>query len=345
MSHSDLLKRTADLALEFLEGLPDRRVGPAISVEDLRASLGGPLPERGEDPEEVIERLARAADPGLVAMAGPRYFGFVIGGHLPATLAADWLTSAWDQNATLYVTSPANAVVEEVAAGWLLEVLGLPRTASVGFTTGCMMANFTALAAARHAVLARAGWDVEAHGLYGAPEIDVVVGAEAHVTIFAALQMLGLGRERVKRVETDDQGRMVAESLREILAACSGPLIVCSQAGNVNTGSFDPVDEIAAAVHARGGWLHVDGAFGLWAGATPALRRLVRGVDGADSWALDGHKWLNVPYDSGIVIVGDPEAHRSAMTISAAYLVQTEGLERDPFDYVPEFSRRDRGFT
>src|SRR5215210_32798 len=345
MKRTDLLKRTADLAIEFLDGLPERRVGPIIPIDELRASLGGPLPERGEDPREVIESLVRAADPGLVAMAGPRYFGFVIGGHVPASLAADWLTSAWDQNAGLYATSPANSVVEEVAAGWLLEVLDLPRTASVGFTTGCMMANFTGLAAGRHAVLARLGWDVEARGLYGAPEIDVVIGDEAHATILAALQMLGLGRERVKWVSTDGQGRMELESLREILAGCRGPLIVCAQAGNVNTGSFDPMEEIGAQVRERGGWLHVDGAFGLWAAASPGLAPLVRGAGTADSWATDGHKWLNVPYDSGIVIVNDPESHRAAMTIAAAYLVQTGGRERDPFDYVPEFSRRARGFT
>jgi len=345
MDQSDLLRHTADLAIEFLDGLPERRVGPTASIEELRTALGGPLPERGEEPREVVERLARSADPGLVGMAGPRYFGFVIGGHVPAALAADWLTSTWDQNATLYVTSPANSVAEEVAAGWLLEILDLPRTASVGFTTGCAMASFTALAAARHAVLRRAGWDVEADGLFGAPEIDVVVGEEVHVTILAALQYLGFGRERVKRAATDAQGRMDAASLRQVLAGCRGPLIVCAQAGNVNTGAFDPLEEIVEAVRERGGWLHVDGAFGLWAAASPALSHLVRGAAGADSWATDGHKWLNVPYDSGIVIVGDPESHRAAMTIAAAYLVQTEGRERDPFDYVPEFSRRARGFT
>ena len=348
MDRSDLLKRTTDLALEFLEGLPERRVGPAVSIEELRASLGGPLPESGEDPREVIEHLVRAADPGIVAMPGPRYFGFVIGGHVPAALAADWLTSTWDQNAGLYVTSPANSVVEEVAAGWLLEVLDLPRTASVGFTTGCMMASFTALAAARHAVLARVGWDVERRGLFDAPEIDVVVSGEAHVTIHAALQMLGLGRDRVKRVATDSQGRMREDSLREVLKVCFGPLIVCAQAGNVNTGSFDPLEEIADLVHnhrGSGSWLHVDGAFGLWAAASPPLAPLVQGAGLADSWATDAHKWLNVPYDSGVVIVKDPEAHRQAMTIAAAYLIQTEGRERDPFDYVPEFSRRARGFT
>jgi glutamate/tyrosine decarboxylase-like PLP-dependent enzyme len=345
MDNKDLLKRTAELALEFLDGLPARRVGPAVSVEELRTALGGPLPELGEDDLQVIEHLARGADPGLVGMAGPRYFGFVIGGHVPASLAADWLTSAWDQNATLYVTSPANSVVEEVAAGWVLDLLGLPATASVGFTTGCSMANFTALAAARHAVLARAGWDVESQGLFGAPEIEVVIGEEAHATILSALQMLGLGRERVKRVAMDSQGRMVPEALREILEGGSGPLIVCAQAGNVNTGSFDPLEEIVPLVRKRGGWLHVDGAFGLWAGAVPSLAHLVRGAGRADSWATDAHKWLNVPYDSGIVIVADPEPHRAAMTISAAYLAQTEGRERDPFDWVPEFSRRARGFT
>jgi glutamate/tyrosine decarboxylase-like PLP-dependent enzyme len=344
-AHADLLRRTAELALGFLDTLPQRRVGPAVAIAELRAALGGPLPEHGEEPLATVERLARAADPGLVGMAGPRYFGFVIGGHLPAALAADWLTSTWDQNATLYVSAPSNSVAEEVAAGWLLEILGLPPEASVGFTTGCMMANFTALAAARHAVLHRRGWDVEARGLYGAPEIDVVIGDEAHVTILAALQMLGLGRERVKRVPADGQGRMEAAALRAVLGSCEGPLIVCAQAGNVNTGAFDPLDEIAGAVRERGGWLHVDGAFGLWAQASPELAHLARGAGRADSWATDGHKWLNVPYDSGIVIVDDPEAHRAAMTIAAPYLMQTEGRERDPFDYVPEFSRRARGFT
>jgi glutamate/tyrosine decarboxylase-like PLP-dependent enzyme len=341
----DLLRRTTELALEFLESLSERRVGPTVPIGELRAALGGPLPERGEDPLATVERLARAADPGLVGMAGPRYFGFVIGGHVPAALAADWLTSTWDQNATLYVSAPSNSVAEEAASGWLLEILQLPRAASVGFTTGCMMANFTALAAARHAVLARRGWDVETRGLFGAPEIDVVVGAEAHATIHAALQMLGLGRERVKKVPTDGQGRMEADALRNVLKDCHGPLIVCAQAGNVNTGSFDPLDEIAGAVREHEGWLHVDGAFGLWASASPALAHLTRGAERADSWATDGHKWLNVPYDCGIVIVNDPESHRQAMTIAAPYLVQTEGRERDPFDYVPEFSRRARGFT
>lgn len=345
MNRRDLLRRTAEIALEFLEGLPERPVGVPVPVGDLRAALGGPLPETGEDPGQVVEQLARAADPGIVAMAGPRYFGFVIGGHVPAALAADWLTSAWDQNAGLYVSSPANSVAEEVAAGWLLDLLDLPRKASVGFTTGGSMANCTALAAGRHAVLARAGWDVESQGLFGAPEIDVVIGDEAHSTILSSLQILGLGRDRVKKVPSDGQGRMRADALRMILAGCRGPLLVCAQAGNVNTGSFDPVDEIADRVHERGGWLHLDGAFGLWARVSPALAPLARGAEKADSWATDAHKWLNVPYDCGIVMVADPESHRAAMTGAAAYLVQTEGRERDPFDWVPELSRRARGFT
>lgn len=338
-----LLRRTAELALEFLDGLPRRPVGATASIEELRAAFGGPLPERGEAAREVVETLVRAADPGLIGMAGPRYFGFVIGGHLPAALAADWLTSTWDQNATLYVSAPANSVAEEAAAGWLLEILGLPRTASVGFTTGCMMANFTALAAARHAVLAKRGWDVETRGLYGAPEIDVVIGAEAHVTIHAALQMLGLGRERVKKVPTDAQGRMEAAALRDVLAACDGPLIVCAQAGNVNTGAFDPLDEIAAAVRDRGGWLHVDGAFGLWANASPSLAHLAKGAERADSWATDGHKWLNLPFDSGLVFVAHAAAHRASFAQDTSYSVPTE-LVRNQKDWNPEWSRRGRGF-
>jgi glutamate/tyrosine decarboxylase-like PLP-dependent enzyme len=344
VSDADLLKRTTEIALEFLNGLPDRRVGPAVSVDELRSSLGGLLPEQGEDPMKVLEHLAQGADRGVVAMAGPRYFGFVIGGHLPATLAADWLTSTWDQNGTLYVTSPANSVAEEVSSEWLLDLLGLPATASVGFVTGGQMANFTCLAAARHEVLRRAGWDVEADGLFGAPEIDVVLGADTHVTILVALQMLGLGRQRVRRVATDDQGRMQMDSLREVLRESSGPLIVCAAAGNVNTGSFDHLEEVLAAARERGAWVHVDGAFGLWAAAAPGLRHLVRGAGGADSWTVDAHKWLNVPYDCGLAIVADSTAHKASINAAASYL-QPSGSLRDPFDFTPEFSRRARGFT
>jgi glutamate/tyrosine decarboxylase-like PLP-dependent enzyme len=293
----------------------------------------------------VIEQLAAAADPGLVASAGPRYFGFVIGGGLPAALAADWLAATWDQDAGLYACGPSAAVVEEIAAGWLLELFGLPPDASVGFVTGGQMANFTGIAAGRHAVLARAGWEVEEDGLHGGPPVHVVVGDEAHVTIVTSLRLLGLGGRRPIRVETDGQGRIRAEALRRALAGLDGPTIVCTQAGNVNTGAFDPVGEIADIAHERGAWVHVDGAFGLWAAASPALRHLAGGVERADSWATDGHKWLNVPYDCGIAIVRDAAAHKTSMTGRAAYLVQSSGAERDPQDWTPEFSRRARGFA
>jgi glutamate/tyrosine decarboxylase-like PLP-dependent enzyme len=269
----------------------------------------------------------------------------VIGGSLPAALAADWLVSAWDQDAGLYVLGPAAAVVEEVAAEWLRELFGLPRTASVGFVTGCQMANFTGLLAGRHAVLARVGWDVEDRGLTGAPAVHVVVGAQAHVTIFAALRMLGLGSGTVRRVAADDQGRMRPDALRDTLRSCDGPTIVCAQAGEVNTGAFDPLAEIGEVCRAHGAWLHVDGAFGLWAAADPARRHLLRGVELAHSWATDAHKWLNVPYDSGIAIVSDPAAHTAALTKRADYIVRLGGDTRDPSDYVPESSRRARGFA
>ncbi|HEY0444766.1 MAG TPA: aminotransferase class V-fold PLP-dependent enzyme, partial [Candidatus Limnocylindrales bacterium] len=286
------------------------------------------------------------ADPGLVGCAGPRYFGFVIGGSVPAALAADWLTSAWDQNAGLYAISPAAAVAEEVAATWLVDLFGLPAGSSVGFTTGATMASFTALAAGRHAVLRAAGWNAEEDGLFGAPPIAVVVGDEAHVTIFASLQMLGLGRGRVHRVAADGQGRMRPDALRKVLAGIDGPILVCAQSGNVNTGAFDPLPEIVAAVRERpNAWLHVDGAFGLWAATTPSLRPLVAGLGDADSWTTDAHKWLNVPYDSGIVIVRDAAAHHAAMALGAAYYVETDGKERDNYNWVPESSRRARGFA
>jgi len=346
MTDSELLQRTRELATRYLESLPERPVGPAVDLEGLRAALGGQLSEEGESPTAVIETLASAVEPGLVATAGPRYFGFVIGGSLPAALAADWLTSAWDQNAGLYAISPAAAVVEEVAAQWLIELFGLPSSTSVGFTTGATMANFTCLAAARDAVLRREGWDVEQDGLVGAPPIHVVVGAEAHVTIFVSLQMLGLGRARVHKVEADGQGRMRPDALQEVLSALpEGPTIVCAQAGNVNTGGFDPLEEIVRIAHERGAWLHVDGAFGLWATVSPRLRELTAGIDLADSWTTDAHKWLNVPYDSGLAFVRDPAPHHDAMTLGAAYYVETAGAERDPYNWVPESSRRARGFA
>jgi glutamate/tyrosine decarboxylase-like PLP-dependent enzyme len=339
------LERAARLAQSFLDGLPERPVGARTRFEDLLAALARPLPDGGVDPTAVVEELARLAEPGLVASAGPRYFGFVIGGSLPAALAADWLTTAWDQNAALCATSPAAAAVEQVTAGWVLELLGLPAGAGVGFVTGCQMANFSALAAARHAVLARAGWNVEENGLQGAPPVRVVVGEEAHATILSALRLLGLGSGRAYRVEADGQGRMRAECLQEALASGQGPTIVCAQAGNVNTGAFDPLDEVAEIAHRHGAWLHVDGAFGLWAAACPSRRHLTLGLEKADSWATDAHKWLNVPYDSGLAIVADPAAPCAALTKSAAYLVRAAGAERDNHDFAPESSRRARGFA
>jgi glutamate/tyrosine decarboxylase-like PLP-dependent enzyme len=340
-----VLERAAELGREYVATLPTRPVGATASLDELRGRFGGPLPEHGEDPVEVVEALARNVEGGLIASAGPRFFGFVIGGSLPAALGADWLTSAWDQNAGLYVIGPAAAVAEEVAGGWLAELFGLPPTVSVGYTTGATMASFTGLAAARHELLRGAGWDVELQGLFGAPELPVIVSDESHVTIFAALELLGLGRERVTRIPTDDQGRMRADALEQALAALDRPALVVAQAGNVNTGAFDPLPAIVRAVRANGGWLHVDGAFGLWAAADPSRRHLVEGVADADSWTTDAHKWLNVPYDSGLALCAHPAAHQAAMTLGAAYYVETEGQERDNYNWVPDSSRRARGFA
>jgi glutamate/tyrosine decarboxylase-like PLP-dependent enzyme len=341
----DLLHETADLAADFLESLPDRRVFPQVEVDELRTSLGGPLPDGATDAREVVRELAVAGDAGAVATARGRYFGFVIGGAMPAALAADWLTSAWDQNAGLYVGGPAASVVEEVAGAWLAELLGLPRDVSFAFVTGTQMAHATALAAARNHVLAQAGWDVERDGLTGAPQIRVLAGEKAHSTLPRALRLVGLGTGSLVPVAADDQGRMRVDALREALASGDGPAVVCAQAGEVNTGSFDPFEEIADAAATAGAWLHVDGAFGLWAAASPRFAHLVRGAERADSWATDGHKWLNVPYDSGIVFCARPDAHRRAMSVHADYLVHAgEGGPRDQMDWTPEFSRRARGF-
>lgn len=341
------MRRAWNLSEEFIAGLNARRVGPATGFADVRSRLAKPLNDEGEDPTRVVEELASAVEPGLVATAGPRYFGFVIGGSVPAAVAADQLASVWDQNAALARSSPAAAAVESVASEWLLDLLRLPKTASVGFVTGCQMANFTCLAAARHAVLARAGWDVEKDGLQGGPRVNVVVGEEAHATIHSALRYAGFGSGRSIVVPADAQGRMKADELRKALASVVGPTIVCAQAGNVNSGAFDPLDDIASATSARGAWLHVDGAFGLWAAASenPERRALMRGAERAQSWATDAHKWLNAPYDSGLAIVATPEDHRAAMITAASYLIRAEGAERDPHDYTPESSRRARGFA
>ena len=339
--HTSLLPRAARHAQSYLSAIRDRHVAATLGGDALRRQLGGPLQDEGTDPAEVIDLLADLAREGTAATQGPRYFGFVIGGSLPAATAADWLVSAWDQNAGVYVQSPLVAVIEQVVAGWLTDLVGVPATWSVGFVTGCQMANFTALATARHHVLRDAGWDVERDGLFGAPPIDVIVSDESHYTIVTALRMLGLGGERVRRIDTDTQGRMRADKLEQALAGSTTPCIICAQAGNVNTGAFDPLAQIALLAKQRRAWLHVDGAFGLWAVASPALKHLVDGIAQADSIATDGHKWLNVPYDSGIVMTAHAESHRRALSLAAHY-IQATTSERDPHEFTPEESRRAR---
>jgi glutamate/tyrosine decarboxylase-like PLP-dependent enzyme len=342
-SRYEVLDDAARLAKEFVESLPSRPVGAQAGLEELRSRLGRPLSDEGEDPRAVIEDLATDVEPGLIASGGPRYFGFVIGGALPVAVAADWLTSAWDQNGGGFVASPSLSVAEEVAAGWLRELLGLPPGSSIGFVTGCQMAHFTCLAAARHAVLRDAGWDVEARGLQGAPEVAVFAGESAHVTVTVACRMLGLGAERIRLIPTDEQGRMLAEELEAALAERDGPAIVCAQAGEINTGAFDPFADIVTACREHGAWCHIDGAFGLWAAVSPTRRDLLEGFEGADSWATDGHKWLNVPYDCGIAAVADSSAHRAAMTSTSAYIPAHDESIPWGFDWNPEFSRRARG--
>jgi glutamate/tyrosine decarboxylase-like PLP-dependent enzyme len=332
-----VLADAAARAARYLADLSRRPVAPPPAAVAALARLGGPLPEGPTDPLEVLRLLDEHGGPATVASAGPRYFGFVTGGTLPAALGAAVLAAAWDQNAAFEVMSPAAAALEDIAARWTLEILGLPAGAAVGFATGATMASFTALAAARHAVLARAGWDVEEAGLAGAPPIAVVVGDEVHVALLKAFALLGLGRGRLVRVPVDGQGRMRPGAF----PAIAGPAIVCLQAGNVNTGAFDPLRALIERAHAAGAWVHVDGAFGLWALASPAFAPLADGAALADSWATDGHKWLNVPYDSGLAIVRDPAALRAAMGASAAYLVT--GERRDGAHWVPEFSRHARG--
>ena len=334
----EVLMEAARRAGSYLDGLEARPVFPKAAALNGRAAFDEPLPEGPQEALQTLALLDDAGSPAAVGSAGGRYFGFVIGGSHPAALAANWLAGAWDQNAGLHVAAPAAAKIELVALAWLLDVLGLPADAGGSFVTGATMANFSGLAAARHAVLQKVGWDVEGQGLFGAPPITVVVGEEVHVSLLKALSMLGLGRERVVRIPVDDQGRMRAQALPEIF----GPTIVCIQAGNVNTGAFDPAAEICQIAHQAGAWVHVDGAFGLWAAASPALAHLARGVSDADSWATDAHKWLNVPYDCGIVFCRDKVALRAAFTHSpAAYLVS--GSQTEPMEYTPEMSRRARG--
>ncbi len=345
--YRELLDTTTRIALGYLEAASSRPVSrstadtAARTMDELVTALGGPLPEDGAGADEVVKTLARLADTGFVLTTAGRYFGFVEGGVLPAALAADWLTTVWDQNAAFFVLSPAAAAVEEVCRTWLCDLLGLPPDATAGFTTGAQMANIVGMAAARHHLLERAGWDVEADGLFGAPEIAVVVGEERHATIGRALRLLGLGERRVRVVPADDQGRMRPSELAAAIG--DGPAIVCAQAGNVNTGAIDPLAEICDVAHEHGAWVHVDGAFGLWAAASPSLRHLTEGAERADSWATDGHKWLNVPYDCGIVLCAHPDSHRAAMTLTASYLARAG--QRDGSDWTPESSRRARAFA
>jgi glutamate/tyrosine decarboxylase-like PLP-dependent enzyme len=340
--HRSVLEAAHRMASDYLAAVAERHVGGTATRAQLCEALGGDLPSGGSDPVVVLEQLALHADAGLVASAGPRYFGFVTGGAVPVSVAADWLAAAWDQNAAFFVMSPAVSVVEDIVSGWLLEMLGLPRGAGVGFVTGAHMANFTCLAAARHEVLRRVGWNVEAKGLQRAPRVRVIAGGEVHVSAIGALRYLGFGSEEIEIVPADRQGRMRADALEAELAKGDAPTIVCAQVGNVNTGASDPLEAIVASAHARGAWVHIDGAFGLWAAAVPELRSQVHGIAQADSWATDAHKWLNVPYDSGLAIVADAAPHRASMSLKASYLQRGADEERVGSDWVPESSRRSR---
>jgi glutamate/tyrosine decarboxylase-like PLP-dependent enzyme len=338
---ANLATRAAAHASAYLATIGDRLVRASLTSDQLRERLGGPLPDHSDDPINVLDAIADAGRTGTVASQGPRYFGFVTGGSVPAAIAADWLVSAWDQNAQIFVMSPLAAVVEEIAAGWLKDLFGLPEAWSVGFVTGAQMANVTALLTARHHLLRQAGWDVENQGLFGAPPIDVVINDEAHRTISSALRMIGLGAERARRVETDGQGRMRPDLLAQALRDGQGPCLVCAQIGNVNTGAADPIDEIASIARERGAWLHVDAAFGLWAATSESRRSLVAGIERVDSIATDAHKWI-VPYDSGLVFTAHPEAHQQSLVTPAHYMQMTPG-EREPRSFTPDESRRARG--
>jgi glutamate/tyrosine decarboxylase-like PLP-dependent enzyme len=335
------LDRASVHAKRWLQELPDRPVKPSAAVDDVARKFGGPLPASGLPPAEVIDFLAEYAEPGLMSMQSGRFFGWVIGGTLPAAMAADWLVTAWDQNTGLRFATPATAAIEQAAGQWLLELLGLPDGCDVGFATGASMANFTALTAARWRLLADAGWDVNMDGLHGAPQIRVLVGAERHESLDMGLRFLGLGRPEI--VPADSQGRIDARELRKALSSRPGPAIVCLQAGNLHSGAFDPFPEAIEAAKEQGAWVHVDGAFGLWAAASPALRHLCEGVELADSWGTDAHKTLNVPYDAGIVIARDVAALRTAIGMHAEYLPQEDHGPGDPMEKVPELSRRARG--
>jgi glutamate/tyrosine decarboxylase-like PLP-dependent enzyme len=333
-----LLNESSARAIAYLENINDRKVAPNPDAVAGLSTLNVPLQAEKIDPHEVIRILDEVCSQATLATTGGRFFGYVIGGSLPVTVAANWLAAAWDQNTGLYTPTPATAYLEQVALSWLIDLFGLPSESGGAFVTGATVANLCGLAAGRHVVLNRAGWDVEADGLIGAPPVTVIIGEEAHPVVFKSLGLLGLGRKRVIQVSADEQGRMRSEDL----PAISGPTLVCLQAGNVNTGAFDPFEAIIDKVHAAGGWVHIDGAFGLWAATTPSLAHLTPGIARADSLATDAHKYLNVPYDSGIAFVRQADALRAAMAITAEYL-PTDSPERNPSDYTPELSRRARG--
>jgi glutamate/tyrosine decarboxylase-like PLP-dependent enzyme len=337
----DLLEAAAAHAAAYVESLPDRPVRAELDPAAVRELLAQALPDEPVEARRVLDELVAQSDPGVTAMSSPRFFGFVIGGTLPASLVADWMAATWDQAAGLGSPTPAMAAMEEITGAWMLDLLGLPDEASFAFVTGCQMAHVTGLAAARHRLLERAGRDVERDGLIGSPPIRVLVGEERHVTVDRALRLLGFGAGCIEPVAVDDQGAMRADALAERLSGSGGPILVCAQAGNVNTGAMDPLDEICSVAHEGGAWVHVDGAFGLWAAASARHRELLRGCELADSWATDAHKWLNVPYDCGFVAVADQDAHRRAMAVQASYL-QQGGSVREPMDWTPEFSRRAR---
>ncbi|HTS36020.1 MAG TPA: aminotransferase class V-fold PLP-dependent enzyme [Candidatus Solibacter sp.] len=335
---SEFLAETANRAARYLSQLDERSVVPSAEALANLDRLGGSLPEAATDPAEVLALLDDIASPATVATTGGRYFGFVIGGTLPASLAANWLAAAWDQNAAMRVMAPGAAKLEDVVREWSLDLLGLPASSGIGFVTCTTMANFSGLAAARSAILQGAGWNVEEDGLFGAPPIRVIVGGEVHVSLLRALTMLGLGRSRVVTVPADGQGRMRADQL----PALDDRTVICLQAGNVNTGAFDPAKEICQRAREAGAWVHVDGAFGLWGAVSPEFAALLDGFNLADSWAIDCHKWLNVPYDSGMVVVRDPEHLSRALSAgNAAYLTQSS--EREPWQFTPDASRRARG--
>lgn len=341
----ELFMNVASEANQYFELLQDTSIGVTSSIEEIKSSVDSDLPNEGEEPLTVIKKLISSVKKGLIHSQSSRYFGFVIGGSTPTSIAADWLTSVWDQNAQIYNTSPAASIIEDIVAQWILELLNLPKESSVGFVTGGQMANFTALNVARNTMLEKFGWDVELNGLQGSPHFNIIVSDSCHGTIHSAIRMIGLGKKNIKSVSSDLQGRINIDSLKDELNNCNGPIIICAQAGNVNTGAFDSFEEIMSLAKQHDAWVHVDGAFGLWACASPRLSHLVTGIEKADSWTVDAHKWLNVPYDSGIVIIRDFQNHRRLKTVQCSYAGSHIDGYRDCSQWVPENSRRARGFV